>query len=206
MNKAHNYFATALSGCGFVIVDGQIAAEQRPDLFHTGIEAGGTFDDQARRAIASWPGLVRCTLRLAGIERPLLLYVRWADENLARRVEEIVGRHVVSIAVLEGAPFAAARDPAAGAGRRASRGGTWRAESTPAKKAATLEPPRSQLCASCERLTAGGTCMASEKSGQARPQVAEARRCVAFQPIFQSLDSRTGAQLWPELLAAQPAP
>jgi DNA-binding transcriptional ArsR family regulator len=63
------------------------------------------------------------------------------------------------------------------------------------------EPGRT--CGDCENITAGGSCKDSRASGIERPDQVALRRCVAFVPKYESMDSRNGRQLWPELIAVE---
>lgn len=226
--KAHTYAASALSGCGFVVLDAQIAFEQRPDIFNHAIEAGGYLDAHARQAIAGWPGLARCTLRLRGIDRDLVLLARRVDESLAARIEHVIGRQVISIVPVDGATFWEVADTTTRARLEpATERGSWRKTNgnghangrvngsvnghanghangapVPATRpieVRTAEPARYQLCSGCEHMAVGGNCKAAGESGEQRPNPREARRCIAFVPIFSALDGRTGKTLWPEL-------
>lgn len=229
MNKPHVYAAVALSGCGFVVLDGQIAFEQRPDLYHHAIEAGGFLDAHARQAIAGWPGLARCTLRLLGIDRDLLLLTRRFDDTLATRIEHVIGRRVINIVPVDGATFWEVADATTRVRvERATERGIWRktngnrhanglvnghangranshvsgapVPSTRPIEVRTAEPARYQLCSGCEHMAVGGNCKAASESGEQRPNPREARRCIAFVPIFSALDGRRGRDLWPELI------
>lgn len=121
MSKAAKYIHEALASGGFAVIDAEVAATLRPDLWSRGgAEAGGDLLLLRRtNQLVGLRGVHRMTVRLRGIDRDLLVLTRSLD-LLDRRIQWVTGREVVALEHEIQAPAAPARnDLTAGAARRA---------------------------------------------------------------------------------------
>lgn len=219
MNRAFEYAAQSLAHTGFAILDGQIAAELRPDCWHDTLTArGDVADTRSRTRLCALPGVESFRVRLDGIDGPVAVLTR-SRIRLAERIEIVTGRHCEMVDERPGAPTAWAKVQAKATQVPADCAGGHSGGSTAMAPAvrripqvtgdlwagvATNEGPRT--CGECERFTQGGTCLAAAESGVVAPNPRSPRRCVAFTPVSESLDGRNGRQLWPEVQRHDGAP
>ncbi len=189
MSKFNEYLHQSLAASGLVVVDSEVAARLRRDLWPDFRQASGDFGLERKRGISTPVGAHEYLLRLAGVDHDLQLLARH-PHGLLERVQWITGMDVVSLhpmADLQGTvqPLDIAPKPAL-----APRGDVHAGMTT-------KEGPRT--CSECNWLSQTGRCLASDESGIEQPLQKEPRRCRAFRPHFEAIDARTGAQLWPEL-------
>lgn len=188
-NRVETYIHQSLSSAGFVILDHQFAATLRPDLWggNGGMEASWEFG-KAENMINGITGVHSFILRLKG-RRDITVLARSAD-HLARRIEWVLGEAVSALIPeqsIAGDPMVVERPS------RAQRSSTDRFAGV-----GTKEPGRA--CGDCDHFSAGHTCRKASESGIESPAAGLPRRCLSFSPLFDSLDSRKGPQLWPELV------
>lgn len=187
-DRAVSYVAQSIGFTGLALLDWHVALRQRPDLFGSGVEASSVAAHGWRTRYRRPPGM-----RTGRADMGDLVGVEvWAlsDRRLAERIEEVTGltvhRLVLDpVAKPTPAPARAGHDPAGD--RHAGL--------------VTKQPGRA--CQDCERFTAAHLCSTSAASGIERPSPRALRRCVAFTPLWDSLDKRDGRALWPELVAAE---
>lgn len=195
MSKFNQYLHQSLAATGFCILDSSLACTLRPDLWGNGLECAGDFGAKMKAGLTPPQGAEPYLLRLKGAGQDLTLFAR-SPLLLAQRIEWTTGREVselVPLAQLHGdlGPGAVARPDRAPADDRGDQYGGI----------VTHEPGRT--CSDCDHTSTTGSCRKPEVSGIDRPLLRAERRCPAFKPYFDSLDQRTGRQLWPELEAAQ---
>lgn len=193
-SKFNQYLYQSMAATGFCILDSGIAASFRPDLWVNGRECGGDFLDVKRRGFANPPGARNYLLRLKSIAHDLTLLAR-SSQQLVQRIEWITGMDVAELIAfdqLQGESSASA------VARRAATSGS--ASGDQYRGVVTREAGRT--CSGCEYVGAAGSCMKSVNTGIERPLLNLDRRCLEFKPVWgQSMDDRTGRQLWPELVA-----
>lgn len=191
--KANLYLDQQLAASGFAIQDSVIACTLRGDLWTSGMEASADFAP-SRFRLKDRPGVRRFSAVFKGREsRPVVVLARNAD-HLAMRIEWVTGLTVLDL--YEEAT-----------GHQAPTGSELhlkpRQEVSDDVHAGVLTKEPGRTCGDCEHITAGGRCKAYPASGIERPVQRALRRCVTFAPLFESMDSRTGRQLWPELTALE---
>lgn len=189
MSQSSRYVVESLASSGLAVISGVVAATLRPDLWHTGTSAGM---DLAKMKLPDMTGCSRYTVVFEGLNRPVEVLAR-SHDRLALRLEWLTGLPVSSISELgqpSGGKAAAKAEPAKPDPREDRYSGI-----------STKEEGRT--CGECERLTANGECRAEGETGVQRPHAGIRRRCLAFQPQWDARDSRTGRQLWPELLVQE---
>lgn len=152
MSKAHTYVVQSLAHAGFALVDGEVAAILRPDLWHDGIQSTGDIAEAIRNN--SLLGLRDVTWGVAGIEgiaRPVPVVARNTDA-LATRIAWVTGRKVTSLEQGE-PPVAKPRAPADAAVARSQE---WLAAQKLAalKALAAKEPPEHHCTLRTEILKA----------------------------------------------------
>lgn len=192
MSKALDYIVRSLAASGVAVCHHTIAMHAAPTDWYDGVQARGELaSERLRVAVGNMSGLHRFTCQLAGIPDRVMVLARSANE-LARRIEWLTGREcsdlrtdteqpaVAMVRQINERPAASPTDD-----RYAGR--------------PTKEGPRT--CGDCEKFTAGHACRDQHTSGLALPNPRAARRCLGFTPKFNSIDQRTGPQLWPELVA-----
>lgn len=195
IDRLENYLHTSLSGAGFVILDSQIACTLRPDLWGTngGMEASYEMhrphNQNKIRAIRG----TRFLLRLNGQPRDIEVIAR-SEDMLERRIHWATGLQVLDLIPASELEGVAMVDTAQTANLRATRAIDDLYHGTP-----TAEPGRT--CGQCEHLAVNGACKSAKDSGIGFPAANALRRCPAFAPIWGADDKRTGAQLWPEVIA-----
>lgn len=191
MSKAVFYGQQCLASAGFVIWDNRVAMRVSPhhwngDGLNCRHDFGRLYADQVLHQLLA-PTCHQISLNLEGFG-PCLVLARSLDQ-IEQRVLWITGLRVVP------------------AGQEVPAPTRWRDERpapTPAPNGdrfhgvATKQPGRT--CSGCEHMSPGSTCTKSGVSGLKHPLINAVRRCPAFVPHFDAVDSRTGAQLWPELM------
>lgn len=186
MNQAEKYLIESLAGSGIAILSGFAARMLRPDLIEPGFEPRVL---ESGRLMQLRTRIPRFSVRFEGRPDSVDVLAR-SGESLKARIEWLTGLSVTSIeaAIAESSEQVilpreiVATDPSGDryVGIR------------------TNEPGRK--CAECANYTAGFACTAQAVSGVQRPHGGVNRRCLGFTPLFDSYDSRSGSQLWPELL------
>lgn len=196
MDRLENYLFASLSCAGFALIDAEIACTLRPDLWgqNGGAAASHEFGKpSSRNKLNAIPGQ-RFLLRLKGHGRDIEVIAR-SDDMLDRRIQWATGMQVLDLIPMAELEGVAMPDPAMAAKPRANRISDDLYHGTP-----TAEPGRK--CGQCSRISAAGACMSSKVSGIEWPAANVLRRCPAFTPQWASGESRTGAQLWPEITGA----
>lgn len=193
IDRLENYLHTSLSGAGFVILDSVIACTLRPDLWgaNGGMEAAY---EMARPHNANKINAIPCQrflLRLKGHGRDIEVIAR-SDDMLERRIQWATGIQVLDLIPMAELEGVAMPDPTMAAKPRANRISDDLYHGTP-----TAEPGRT--CSQCDCLSVSGACRSAKVSGIEQPAANTLRRCPAFIPVWGSDESRTGAQLWPEI-------
>jgi len=190
-NRIESYVHQSLAGAGFAVLDPSVAATLRPDLWGSGnggIEASWEFS-RAENMLNGLQGVRRFFIRLDGSTRDIPVVAR-SSEYLATRIEWTLGRAVLDLVEVaqKSAPVA---------------------PTVPQTKAAsidrfpdivTAEPGRT--CSQCDHVSAAGSCIRAKDTGLSFPPPNLKHRCLWFKPHWNSTDSRTGRQLWPEIVAA----
>lgn len=192
-DRLENFIHTSLSCAGFVLLDFQLACELRPDLWgqNGGAAASHEFGKpSSRNKLNAIPGQ-RFLLRLKGHGRDIEV-IAHSEDMLDRRIQWAVGRKVLDLFPLSELEGVAMPDPAAVTKPRANRVSDDLYHGKP-----TAEPGRT--CSQCDRLAVSGACTSAKDSGITQPAANVLRRCPAFAPLWGSDESRTGAQLWPEI-------
>lgn len=192
-SKIDTYISQQLGASGFAVLDSSIAFALRGDLWSSGVEAGADFAPSRFRP-RDRTGVRRFSAVFKGREsRPVVVLARNAD-HLGLRLEWIVGLQVIDLYEEE-------------SGLQAPTGSELhlkpRQEVSDDVHAGVLTKEPGRTCGDCEHITAGGRCKAFPASGIERPAQRALRRCVTFAPHFESMDSRTGRQLWPELTTVE---
>lgn len=200
--KVMLYAHQSLAASGFAVIASPVAATLRPDLWTSGMECVSDFSSvDAKNKLGYIVGVQRLTARLAGIDRPVLVLTRSTDQ-LAQRLEWVTGFKVEQIE-------AEAKATAAETGREV----TAARRNNPlfaAQEIQTQEAPRP--CSECGNWN-NEICLAVMR-GEVPTQPAARNRprlCLAYIPGHyltsgDHRDYRTGAELWPELLAKVQAP
>ena len=193
MSKFNEYLHQSLAASGLVVVDSEIAARLRRDLWPDFRQASGDFGLERKRGIATPAGAAEYLLRLDGVDHDLQVFSRSAH-GLAERISWITGYEVITLVPQSDLqvvvmPLDIAPKPAP-----APRGDVHAG-------VATAEGPRT--CSDCNWLSAGGKCNAADESGIQLPLAREPRRCRAFRPHFEAIDARCGAQIWPEIFTKE---
>lgn len=85
------YAHQSLAGSGFAVMSSEIAWQLRPDLWASAQDCGFGFNPRLEIA-----GTQRMTVRLAGMDKPILVLTRSADQ-LAQRIEWVTGYKVESL-------------------------------------------------------------------------------------------------------------
>jgi hypothetical protein len=196
MIKFYEYLHSSLASAGLVVVDSHLAVRLRPDLWPDARQCSGDFSLARKRGFTKPSDAPEYLLRLAGVDHDLQLLARH-PHGLLERVQWITGLDVITLVPqsdMQGVvmPLDIQPKPAT-----AQRGDVHAG-------LATKEPART--CSDCNWLSAGGKCNAADESGIQLPLAREPRRCKAFRPHFESIDARTGTQIWPELWAINHAP
>lgn len=226
-NNVKEYAAQCLAGAGFAIIDSEVAMTLRPDLWTSGIECHGAFaSHHAPHALGALVGVQRFKVLFEGAERPLLVLVRCSDQ-LQERIRWVTGRRVLDLA-----PEAEEIKPREPASRAKWREFQQRREPVEKAPAVTIpprkerpvppdveglvgqfaEPPRP--CTACGNRNSAGTCLPAargEFQGRPtnyRPSADHPRRCLHYSPgthltTGERRDTRTGRELWPELLTTK---
>lgn len=188
-NKISKYIDESLAATGFVILTSAAAYRLRSDLWTSGPECGSDFAGKNwQHHVGYLQGIKRFHARIEGMPGLTDVIARSAD-HLVTRIRWITGLEVTALFAEEDiagqpAPSDVPRKPVALSGDL--HAGTQ-----------TAQGPRS--CSVCENFTAGHACTKPKESGIERPNSREPRRCLAFEPLWDSGDNRTGVQLWPEL-------
>lgn len=190
--KANKYIIESLAATGFAIIDSTIACTLRPDLWTHGMEAAGDFSPRFFRPIQPL-GAREFTVLLEGRDKRLTMLAR-SDMDLAYRVEAVTGIRVLGLFEKKGAldPSALAKPALPTRDEDLPNGDRF-------KGVTTAEPGRK--CHECAQRSVAGKCLNVAASGIEWPVLRVSRRCLGFKPHYESLDSRTGPQLWPELVA-----
>lgn len=109
MTVTPTYVQQSLAACGFAVIASQIAYKLRPDLWASGQSCA--YDIRPMQI----DGTIRLSVRLEGLDAPVLVLTRSMDD-LARRIEWITGHRVVEIGEYQEKPQPVATiapDPAA---------------------------------------------------------------------------------------------
>lgn len=190
MSKAVTYGQQCLASAGFVVWDNRVAMRVSPHLWNgDGLSCrhdfGRLYADQVLHQLLA-PTCHQISLNLEGFG-PCLVLARSLDQ-IEQRVLWITGLRVVP------------------AGQEVPAPARWKDE-RPATQpepngdrfhgVVTKQPGRA--CSGCDHFTTGYACRQSAVSGLERPMVNVLRRCLAFKPVYEAIDGRTGVQLWPEL-------
>ncbi len=190
-NRIETYVHQSLAGAGFAVLDHTIAAMLRPDLWgngNGGMEAAWEFG-RAENMLNGLQGVRRFFMRLEGSARDIPVVAR-SSEYLATRIEWTLGRAVLDLVeVTKGKPTAALEPAKA----RVQSAGLDRFH-----EIKTAEPGRT--CSHCDHLTAGHACRKASETRLDHPAANVQHRCLWFTPQWNATDSRTGRQLWPELV------
>lgn len=191
-NRIQTYVHQSLAGSGLAILDSQIMAKLRPDLWgaNGGLEAAwevNKFGDN----LGTLGDLRQFVVRIQGRDREVVVVAR-SSEYLAMRIEWIVGESVLDVLEIASA---APRAPVPPTAPRTSSAGIDRYPGV-----FTKEPGR--RCGECDHITAGHACRKSAETGMEYPPGNVPHRCLAFKPKWDALDMRDGRQLWPELVVA----
>jgi len=97
MSKAVHYATQALAASGFAILGSQVAVAMRPDIWSSAMECSGDFvTAKQRNAFAAIPGVHRRQVKLAGVDRPLMVLTRSLD-MLEKRIEWVTGFKVETL-------------------------------------------------------------------------------------------------------------
>lgn len=190
MSRVEQYTIQGLAHAGFVILDSQTAVTLREDLWgrNGGMEAAFDFG-RATNFLNGIQGVRRFTARIKG-RRDCQVLARGVA-HLAQRIEWVTGLQVLELwpdSETEGQRPASERPMEAPPAAFEDR---WHGIHT-------KQPART--CSECSHFTAGHACNKANESGEERPAARALRRCLSFTPMFESLDNRTGRQLWPELI------
>jgi hypothetical protein len=100
-DKWSRYVHDGLTWNGFAVFNSGVAFRLRPGLWATAFDCGADFTDdiEALKSIAHTRGATLYEASIEGIERRVPLLAMSADE-LARRVEWVIGRRVLAIGSL----------------------------------------------------------------------------------------------------------
>lgn len=191
--KANLYLDQQLAASGFAIQDSVIACTLRGDLWTSGMEASADFAP-SRFRLKDRPGVRQFIAVFKGREsRPVVVLARNSD-HLALRIEWVTGLTVLDL-------YEEATGQQVPTGSELHHKPLQEVSDDVHAGVLTKEPGRT--CGDCENITVGGRCKGYPASGIERPVQGTLRRCVAFTPKYDSVDSRTGRQLWPELTAVE---
>lgn len=196
LDRREHYLHSNLASAGFALLDFELACTLRPDLWgaHGGNAAAHEFGKpSSRNKINAIPGQ-RFLLRLKGHGRDIEVIAR-SDDMLDRRIQWATGMQVLDLIPMAELEGVAMPDPAMAAKPRAKRISEDLYHGVP-----TAEPGRT--CSQCDCLSVSGACRSAKVSGTEQPAANTLRRCPAFIPVWGSDESRTGAQLWPEIMGA----
>jgi hypothetical protein len=185
------YGNESLAASGIAVWNSQIAMTLRPDLWSSGVDCGMDFGRLYSRQVidSHLDGKCHtCFVTLEGIDARVKVLARSLD-MIAKRVEWLTGYTVIKIDVESHVP----RPVRAVVPPRVAVNGD-RFSGVVTKEAGIA-------CSNCNHFTAGHSCRNPEVSGIAVPDSRVGRRCLAFVPIYESMDSRSGVQRWPELVA-----
>jgi len=190
--RIQSYVHQALAGSGLAILDSQIMAKLRPDLWgaNGGLEAAwevNKFGDN----LGTLGALRQFVVRIQGRDREVMVVAR-SSEYLAMRIEWILGEFVLDVLEITSAAPQVTATPAV---PRTSSASIDRYPGV-----FTKEPGR--RCGECDHLTAGHACRKSAQSGMEHPPGNVTHRCLEFKAKWDSLDKRDGCELWPELVVA----
>jgi hypothetical protein len=192
--KANIYIDQSLAACGFAVLDSTIACTLRPDLWHSGMEAAGDFSPRFFQP-SGRVGVTRYKGFFEGREdRPIEILARSSD-RLALRVEWVTGAKLTDLYEVVASPVGTPVTPTVPRSRATQIAGDLY------QGVETKESARS--CGECEHLSVAGRCLRAQESSLEWPQQNALRRCLAFTPKFDSRDSRSGLQLWPEIVNAK---
>lgn len=100
MSKFVTYAYQQMAGSGFAVLSPQVAATLRPDLFSGGMEASGWLGEAHHHFAVTRPGVIRLRAKLpelANQAAPVIVLTRSMDD-LARRIEQVTGFKVQSLA------------------------------------------------------------------------------------------------------------
>jgi hypothetical protein len=193
MSKPLTFAQQSMAASGIAIWSSEIAYKMRPDMWSGPMDCAGDFGTRYSKSLAENYLVDECHAAIVtfeGIGYPVRVIARSSDQ-LAMRLEWLTGRKVLKMLVHS--PVIR-QEPKADSQR----------ETAPPKNgdrfAGVLTKEPGRTCAGCDHFTPGHSCRRSDASGIAVPNVNVVRRCPAFVPLFENLDSRSGAQLWPELV------
>lgn len=192
-NRIETYVHQSLAGAGFAVLDSGIAAMLRPDLWgngNGGMEASWEFG-RAENMLNGLRNVRRFFMRLEGNPRDIPVVAR-SSEYLATRIEWTLGRAVLDL--VEVTERKTEAPPAPAVARAASTG----IDRYPGIK--TKEHGRT--CGQCDQITAGHVCRKAKESGFEHPPANVEHRCLSFTPVWNATDTRTGRELWPEIVSA----
>lgn len=97
MSNAHTYLHQSLASAGFCLVDSEMAATLRPDLFVTVHDASVDISAMiARQSFGRLLGVGWGLAHLEGIDHPVRVATRCTD-RLAERIWIVTGRRVLDI-------------------------------------------------------------------------------------------------------------
>ena len=195
MSNAKKYVIESLGSTGFAVMRGQVAYTQRPDLWATASDCTYDFADKALwNRLGDLHGCIVLLARFAEFQGVLIKILTRSEDDLARRVAQITGYHPTTL--IHESELVGEIDPDSIPPRRV--GSPIQSDDLHPDVVA-IEPRK--VCGECEWASTGSSCTNSGESGIERPAMNTPRLCKAFRPKFESLDSRTARQLWPELWA-----
>jgi hypothetical protein len=191
MSKAMTYVNAALGSTGFAVLSAKVAYRLMPDNWCDAIDANHDLASKTLPAkLNSVQGCTAYLVRFAEFESGLIKVLSRSADQLAQRIEWVTGYRVRQLVLAS--ELIGTLDPADVAPRNVSP-----ASGDLHPDAVTAEPRK--VCGECEWASTGSSCTNSGESGIERPAMNTPRLCKAFRPKFESLDSRTARQLWPEL-------
>lgn len=193
--EAMTYVNAALGSTGFCVLNARIAFTLMPHKWCDVFEAQHELANRTLPAkLNSVQGCEIYLARFAEFESGLIKILARSEDDLARRVAQITGYHPTTLiheSLLVGEIDQESIPP-----RRVSAP----IQSDDLHPDVVATEPR-KVCGECEWASIGSSCTNSGESGIERPAMNTPRLCKAFRPRFESLDSRTARQLWPELWA-----
>lgn len=193
--KTMKYVNESLAACGFCVLNSAVAMRVRSDIWTTGVECASDFGRKELTAkLNNLPGVTRFTGQLEGISRNVLVLSRSPD-FLAQRIGWVTGYSVLQL-LPEGHYLPAP------SGQTEATMQRWSEPTTDDRFSGITTKEPGRTCGTCQHMTAGHNCSVAEISGLEHPAGGTWRRCLGYTPTREQYDSRTGVQLWPELVAA----
>jgi len=193
--EAMTYVSTTLGSTGFCVLNARIAYTLMPDKWCDVFEAHHELANKTLPAkLNSVQGCTTYLVRFAEFESGLIKVLARSSDQLAQRIEWVTGYKVRQLALAS--DLIGTLDPSDIPPRRV--GSPIQSDDLHPDVVA-IEPRK--VCGECEWASIGSSCTNSGESGIEHPAMNTPRLCKAFRPRFESHDSRTARQLWPELWA-----